>query len=256
MKKNKILRRRLYLGLRRLTRRHSDIYRPHGVPVRIPHDADLKLRYRLARGRPYEAAEAALIRAHLPQGSPVIELGGCMGVISALIRDVIGPDPVHVVVEADPHLAAICRPNAEAAAAPGKAEVVVAAIDYSGAATVTFASGKNAHVGHVAGPGETGITVPALRLCDLTARLPAGPFALICDIEGAETAMIAAEAAMLPRLSVLILETHPMVYPGGQAELDAMLAGIRASGMDLVAEAGQVVCFRRARPHAVSTPMP
>ena len=60
--------------------------------------------------------------------------------------------------------------------------------------------------------------------------------------------MIAAEAAILPRLSVLILETHPKVYPGGRADLDHMLAAIRASGMELVAEAGQVVCFRRSAP--------
>ena len=243
----KQLRRRFYLWLRQVTGKSSEDFAPHGVPVHIPADADLAIRYLLAKGRPYEAPEAEMVTRYLAPGTHVIELGGCMGVVSALIRSRIGPAARHIVVEANPDLAKICGANATRAAAPGATDVVEAAVDYSGAATVTFARGHNAHVGHVARPGEDGFTVPAVTLSQLAARLPEGPFALVCDIEGGEIALFAAEAAtgILERITLLVLETHPKVYPGGAADLAAMVARIEAAGLTEVSNSEQVICFRR-----------
>jgi FkbM family methyltransferase len=242
-----LFRRRAYLALRAATGSLPRSFAPHGVPVVIPRDADVEIRYLLARGRPYEQAEAELIRSHLAPGSNVIELGGCMGVVSALVRHRIGPDAHHIVVEASPALAAICGPNATRGVAEGATEMVVAAVDYSGAETVTFSQGHNAHVGHVAGPGEGGVTVPAVTLSALAERLPAGPFALICDIEGAELALFAAERPLLECISLIVLETHPGVYPRGEADLATLIAGIEAAGFTLQRQIGQVVCFSAER---------
>lgn len=240
----KKLRRKFYLWMQK--RKGGDIenFTTHGVQVHIPEQADFNMRYLLARGRPYEAPEARLIQAYLQPGMDVIELGGCMGVISAVIRRRIGPEACHLVVEADTELAAICKGNAQKEAAAGKTEVVVAAVDYSGAKTVSFASGKNAHVGHLAQDGEAGTTVPTVTLAALAERCGAKEFALVCDIEGAEIAMFENETGLLNRLQVIILETHPKFYADGQAGEDTMLAKLAEHGLQVVARDENVVCLK------------
>ena len=64
----------------------DEFFSPHGVPIRVPKDGDLAIRYLLARGRPYEAPEADMVRKYLSIVMTVIELGGCYGIVSALIR--------------------------------------------------------------------------------------------------------------------------------------------------------------------------
>lgn len=237
------LRRKLHLAILRALGREKLEFAPHGIAVHVPRDADLKLRYDLSRGRPYEQAEAEMIRAHLAPNMPVIELGGCLGIVSALIRQTIGPTAPHIVVEANPRLARMCEPNARIGAIKDATQVVVAAIDYSGAATVSFSTGRTAHGGHVAQGGD--ITVKTTTLSTLAASMPAGPFALICDIEGAEVGMIENEADTLARVSLLVLETHPKVYAAGDADTRRLISLITASGLRQVAQAKNVLAFAR-----------
>jgi FkbM family methyltransferase len=242
----KKLRRKFYLWMQKRKGREVEDFTVHGVDVHIPAHADYDIRYLLSRGRSYEGPEARLIQQYLEPETPVIELGGCMGVISAVIRRKIGPDACHLVVEADAGLAMICKANAEKEAAGGATKVVVAAVDYSGAKTVTFASGKNAHVGHIAVDGEAGAAVPTVSLSQLAQECPDGRFALVCDIEGAEVAMFENETALLERIEVIILETHPKFYDGGQATEDKMLALLADYGMQVVARDENVVCLKQA----------
>lgn len=237
-------RRRQYLKLRKKLGHSNEDFAPHGVPVHIPEGSDLAITYLLAKGRPYEAEEAGMVRDFLTPGMNVIELGGCFGVVSALIRKTIGPEARHIVVEANPALIDTLTRNAVQGAAPGRTEVLNAAVDYSGAGSVTFSIGPNAHMGRLGGGGQA-ITVPALRLSELAAKLPDGPYALVCDIEGAERDLFAAERDTLERVDVLVLETHPDAYPRRKADLDAMLAILTGAGLAQVRAEDDVVCFRR-----------
>lgn len=237
------IRRKAHLAVLRLLGREKLTYAPHGIPVAVPREADVKLRYDLARGRPYEEAEAAMIRAHLKPDTPVVELGGCLGIISALIRSHIGPNAPHIVVEANPVLAEFCAPNARIGAAQDATQIVVAAVDYSGAPTVSFDIGRTAHGGHVATGG--GLNVPAITLEKLVNLLPGGPFALICDIEGAEVALIENEAALLQRVSLFVLETHPKVYKEGMADTQRLIALVEAAGLKRAAQVKNVYAFVR-----------
>ncbi len=241
----KRLRRKLYLWWRRLRGHDTEHFAPHGIRIHIPAHADTEIRYYLSKGGPYEEPEAQMVRQWVQHGQNVVELGGCFGVVSAIIRQAIGPGAMHIVVEADATLAAVCAQNAAIGAAPGRSVIVAAAVDYSGQPTVTFQGGHNAHVGKVSA-GGSGIAVPAITLRSLTDRLPPGPFALVCDIEGTETALFAAEGDLMPRISVLVLETHPHVYPAGMTDLATMVARITDSGLRKVAEVDQVMCFVRA----------
>jgi FkbM family methyltransferase len=169
-----------------------------------------------------------------------------VGVISALIRHVIGPDAHHVVVEADPDLAQVCGANAAREARPGAMTLVNAAVDYSGAQTVRFAAGHNAHVGHIAEDGEDGRDVPTTTLAALMPHLPQdGEAALVCDIEGAELALCATDAAHLARFDLVILETHPNVYPAGVSDLNQIRQQMDNAGFEVIDEYEQVIGFRR-----------
>ena len=224
----------------------TEVFHPYGVEVHVPKGSDLSMRYNLTRKVPYEVGEATLIRKYVRPGTHVIELGGCVGVISALTRSVIGPDAHQIVVEAEKALVPVCGANAARAAAPGAARAVHAAVDYSGAPFVRFASGHNAHVGHVAQPGEDGNDVPATTLSTLLQDFPqTGEAALICDIEGAELALCQAEQPALARFSTIIMELHPNVYARGTADQDALEADLRAAGFEPVETMDQVTCFRR-----------
>lgn len=239
------LNRRLYLWFYDRCSTDPEAFTINGVRVVIPRSADPVIRYLLARNRPYEAPEAQLIRAHVPPGSDVIELGGCLGVVSAIIRDRIGPNARHIVVEAVPELADICRVNAQGGAAPGVSCVIQAAIDYSGKKTVTFARGHNAHVEHIARPEESGIEIPTTTLSKLSTQISSGPFALVCDIEGHELALFEHEEGVLSRVSVLVLETHLDVYPKGQADLESLILRLDRVGLKKIEQIDQVYCFSR-----------
>ncbi|MDP2063901.1 MAG: FkbM family methyltransferase [Phaeovulum sp.] len=225
--------------------RRGDRFKVHGMVVRVPITADAGVRYLLARKRPYEAPEAQLVRTYLTPGMNVVELGGSIGVISALIRAQIGAAAQHVIVEANPHLARICEANAAIGANPGTCRVIEGAIDYSGAPEVTFSAGANAHDGHLAVAGEAGFRVPAITLAEVAATLPPGDFALVCDIEGAEVAMLRHEVATLARVNLIVLETHPAacLAPGDTPE--AAYSLLEAAGFRLLERQCDVAAFGR-----------
>jgi FkbM family methyltransferase len=241
----KRIRRTLHLLLHDAFSKDPEHFSPHGIRVRIPKTADRSIRYLLMRRRPYEQPERDLVVKHLRSGMNVLELGGCMGIVSATIRATIGPRARHLVVEAIPELANICAANARIGAEPDAVNVVQAAIDYSGNPTVRFAPRHNAHVGGVAGLHEDGIDVPATTLTALGHQMPAGPFALVCDIEGTEIDMIAHESDVLNRIDVLILETHPKRYVNPKSDIDALRARLRSHGLRLVESCSDVECFAR-----------
>ncbi len=84
-----------------------------------------------------------------------------------------------------------------------------------------------------------------MRLSDLAQRMPRDGFALICDIEGAELAMVREDQAALETVSTLILETHPRIFPGGEQDLADLLKRIEAVGLREVRHVNDVFCFSR-----------
>lgn len=234
------LNRKVWLYLRRLVK--GDSYTIHGVTLSVPTEVDPEIRYLLARQRPYEEPEARFVKSALPAGTHVVELGGSIGVVSTLVRKQIGPGARHIIVEANPALAVIGNKNASAGANPGCTETIHAAIDYSGADEVMFDFGHNAHTGRV---GESGIRVPTTTLAKVAADLPKGPAALVCDIEGAEFDLVAADADAIGRFDVIILETHPHAYPDGMDSLKSMLAQLSDLGFDTADSAEDVVLLKR-----------
>lgn len=235
-----------FVWAREALARNPGVYRPHGIPIKADARADFALRYLLARGAPYEAPEAQLIARHLLADTDVIELGGCIGIVSATIRKQIGAHASHIVVEANPDIAPLALENAQGPM-PERTELVQAAVDYSGAHSVRFSRGHNQHVGHVARDGEDGFEARAVTLAQLAKKL-SGRFALVCDIEGGEIPMFEAEAGgdTLARCDLLVLEVHPSVYADGEAGVTRLTELLADAGLQLVERVDQVIAYARA----------
>ena len=239
------IKQRIFLRIWSLVKSSSTTFSPHSIPIKIPTNIQTSVRYALARGRPYEEIEAKMIINHLPLDTNVIELGGCLGIISALIRHRIGANAHHHIVEANPDLTEICFSNATNTSTKKNTSIEVAAVDYSNKKYVNFVFGHHMHVGRVSKGQEKGIPTRTTTLSKLVTRIPKGPFALICDIEGAEEHLFEIEGSILSNISLLILETHPYMYSDGTNTQKKMLDCIASFGLKEIDREGDVVCFKR-----------
>lgn len=227
--------------------KHGDDFMAHGLAVTVPKIVSPNIRYILAKGRPYEADEAHFIQQSLPSGMNVIELGGSLGVISRVIRRTIGQDAQHIVVEANPDLAPICRANALCDVKPGLTTVLEGAIAYSGDATIRFSRGETHHSGHIAGPDEQDtFETPTLKLSDVLEKLPKDAvWSLVSDIEGGEMDLFLNEPPKtFEKLAYAVIEIHPDAFGAmGYCE-DRFMAQLKASKLTLVDRRADVLLLK------------
>jgi len=228
-------------------RSHGSAFDFHGQSVRVPEGVDIALANALIKSK-YEREEAAFVKAYLPASAPVIELGGSLGVVSALIGSRLDQDVTHLILEANPDLIDICAENASQRGARSATQVVNAALSYEGP-QVSFTMGENEHVSRLSSTpkpitGGRTITVETVTLAALHARIgmPEG-YSLVCDIEGAEIAMVDNDAETLSKAGLIILETHPAFYADGATEATALCARITSLGFTEAAREGAVVVF-------------
>ena len=237
-----------FLRRRRVGRhfaKNGGVFSFHGLTVRLPQDVDIAAANALIRGK-YEQEEAVLITQHLPGDLPVIELGGSLGVVSALIRSKLKPDTQHVIVEANPRLIDVCRANAMAGGESPATDMIYGAVYYDGP-VARFGIANEVHASAVGqgGSAET-IEVPAVKLSELFSRLGSPRrFVLVCDVEGAEYDLFAHETDVLRFAELAIVELHPRNYAAqGRNEAD-LLRHAAAAGLEVAARLGDVVLLRR-----------
>lgn len=197
----------------------------HGVNVYVPLSVGLKIRFIVARKR-YETAEAALIRQELNHGDTVIELGGALGIISKVIRNQIGPDATHIVVEPNTDIIEVCKINAEAT------ELINAAIAYD---TKTVAMTNTASLLDNRVNGQTSQAdnvqiVPAITLSSLVKKLDGKKYTLVCDIEGSEAQLVSKDPDAFKDCQKIIMEVHDEFIKQNGYELDDMIAQLAALG--------------------------
>lgn len=225
--------------------RHGWTFDFHGIPVTVPRMDSPGCANALLRGK-YEAEEAILITRHLPPDRPVIELGGSIGVVSALIASRLSPDVAHVIIEANPALLDVCARNAAVSQRP-LASVQHAAVAY-GSPVARFSVGGNVHANHLARAGDTAsvIEVQTVTLAALWHGIGAPDgFTLVCDIEGAEAEMIATDAAVLNHAGTVIMELHPSVYPDGPETERQIIATLQQAGLHLRHRLADVTLWTR-----------
>lgn len=219
----------------------------HGVQITLPHDLPVGIPNALLKNK-YEAAEASLIESYLRPDLPVIELGGSLGVISAFIQSRLEPNTAHIIVEANSDIVAVCNANARAGRNTDGGtmpEVVNSALAY-GVDEISFPVNQNVHANSIDAKADNYVIVPAITLAGLlAAHTIDGQYTLVCDIEGAEAAMIEHDAAALCDAHTVIMELHPAAYGAMQTDEASLKSKMSVLGFEIVAEQADVVAWQK-----------
>jgi FkbM family methyltransferase len=176
-------------------------YRIDGMVFQVPREhTPIVMRGRFMAGT-YEEAERQLAMRHLPPDSTVLELGGCIGVLSCTINRLLTDSRRHVVLEAHPALPAVLEQNRDANGCTFTVrQAVLSRQDEVRFSLVDLTSSQVA---------LEGISVPTVTLEELERDTGLSFDALVMDIEGGEAAVIDENAAWLDRLRFLLVEFTP-----------------------------------------------
>ncbi|MEN9815562.1 MAG: hypothetical protein RLZZ412_1544 [Verrucomicrobiota bacterium] len=194
----------------------------------------------------YEAKEARFIRAYLPPGAEVLELGASLGIVSSII---LGRRPARLVsYEAVGPLTNVARQVVAHNHPAAPWELVHCAVADEGVSEVAFDwSPEYTQGGAVArSEGTARLRVPAASLAAVIARhgLPETAW-LVMDIEGMEWELARRQAAALRHFAGIIVECHDVKDGGRSVPHVEVVGALVAAGFDLVARRGQVSVLRR-----------
>jgi FkbM family methyltransferase len=196
----------------------------------------------------YESAEIRFIRKYLRGCLKVLELGASLGVTAAHILDVAAPGAEVICVEANPNLLATLRATTTAAAerAGAVSRTIHGAVPPDpiiGSQSVGLMLGSS-HLGSQActiegsDPGRQ-LSVPAVDLAEVIQDWT--DYVLVCDIEGAEAALILSAHPVLTGASRVVIELHETVYGNTLVTVDDLKNALRNTGFVPVEENGRVM---------------
>ncbi|WP_169742867.1 FkbM family methyltransferase [Muricoccus aerilatus] len=197
-------------------------YRHQGLRFTVP----TELTTRRFRGRfllgLYEMPERRLLR-HLPHDCTLLDLGGCLGVVSCLANRRLQDPRRHVVVEANPALlpTLITNRNRNDAAFT----IVNGVVGGDG----KFWPGGNIVAGSAHRPRAEPIHVPMVDVASLEMRHSLKFDAFVMDIEGGEAEFIAVQEARLSRARFVLVEFHPSFI--GKPACDTARQRLSAAGL-------------------------
>lgn len=202
----------------------------------------------------YESAEARTVRAHLRTDLPVVELGASIGFITAQIGRRCPPRIV--AVEPNPGLIPSIRETLALNSITG-VDVLHAAIAYDCAGSKgrgrvrlrvsDFNLGSSILVGRSLDHDSPDVDVPAISLGQVLCDHDIERYTCVCDIEGAELAMITNEVApVVDGCQQLIIELHERQITGEAVRIPALVDTIAVRwGLTPVAHDGNVWRFER-----------
>lgn len=208
---------------------------------RIPENA----RDALRRGR-YEFKEREIARRLLAKGDRVIELGAGMGVVSATMATIIGPEGKLLSFEANPEIIKLAAENANAnglaiqfrnaIANPRSITPPGSTIDFY--VLKSFAASSTRQASRAQKP----IKIPAMPMEDQIAAHNAN--ALVFDIEGSERDVIM--HGDFSGIEKIIFEIHPKII--GLPVCVELIQKLESHGLNLRRDLmfGDVIAFDRA----------
>ena len=200
----------------------------------------------------YESAEIRFVRRYLGGFSRVLELGASLGVTTSHILDVAAPGAEVVCVEANPYLLPALEATTATAANRTGARVktihgaVPADPDLRSPSVVLTLGGSHlgSHVGSHVGLAKAGdpgrqLRVPAVDLAEVVQGWT--DYAVVCDIEGAEAALIRSAHPVLTGAQRIVIELHETTYQGAAVTVAAMREALLDMGFLPVEERGRVL---------------
>ena len=208
-------------------------YRTEGMTFRIASDQFPRSYRSRLYFDVYEAPERALAHKWIPGDAAVLELGGCVGVVSCVVNKILDRPERHVVVEANPTLIDLLGENRDANGCSFKIENCI----------VSSASESEFYISSVmtANRKDSGqgvcIRVPTKTLQALESQHQVKFDTLILDIEGGELDFFIENAERLSAVNLIILELHRKILSADQvAECTKILERAGLQRLDSVAE--------------------
>jgi FkbM family methyltransferase len=212
-----------------------------GCTFSLKHIPNTEMKLALLTGE-YESFERRAVLQYVDPGQPVIELGGCIGVVACITNRAMKSPRLHLVVEPNPNVISILKGNRDRNHC--EFEIMNAAIAY-GQDSVTFSPAEDWWGNALRQEnGRTTVTVRATRLADIVNERGFNSFTLICDIEGHEYDMLLNEAEVLKEADTLIIETHARLI--GERKTTQMMHRLEDLGFRLVDQEGFVVVMKRS----------
>lgn len=186
----------------------------HIAPEQFPRSYRSRLYFDI-----YEAPERRLAHKWIKPDSAVLELGGCVGVVSCVINKLLTQPENHVVVEANPTLIDVLRDNRDANGCFFHIENCIV----SRADTADFyIAGLMTANSKDSGNGQR-ITVATSTLKELEGRYGITFDTLVLDIEGGEFDFFIENEAELTQFNLIILEFHHEILDSDQLTLCASI---------------------------------
>ncbi len=174
---------------------NSQIFHIPGPPL-----TDVNFRYRFIAGGYESADEYGLVRQHLVKDGAVLELGGCLGVMSCYINSLLEFPDRHVVFEPNPNLIEYLEKNRESNKCTYK---IVASLLMDGK-KVDF------HLHDLIVGGSTKrITDNVVTVQSKSSDDYVDFDNLIIDIEGGELDLLRNHAIIFRTAKVVFIEIHP-----------------------------------------------
>lgn len=206
---------------------------------RIPNG---RMKLALLRGT-YEVYERHAVLQYVDPEQPVIELGGCIGVVACITNRILKKPASHVVVEANPNVIPILEENRSLNHCGF--EILNAAIAYD-QSLVTFYSARELFGSSRLQRGRgTAVTVGTTRLRDIVRERKFESFTLVCDIEGSEYDMVLNDADVLQLADTILIETHARYI--GEAKNSQLLDKLKDLGFCVVDRDSHVLVMKRLR---------
>ena len=200
----------------------------------------------------YEAPERKLLQGIVHPGDTIIELGGSIGVLTAVIGKLTGAQGRVYSVEASARLTAFSRPWLEAR---GNIEVLTGiafpvyicnhvTID-SFDETAGDLAGVVAFREDAAVMPSTAAATTSYDLKTIMETFHILPQILVVDIEGSERALLFHEARLPDCLQIVLIELHPAIY--GRQVGEDIIKRILSLGFFLQAREADVCLFQRTK---------
>jgi FkbM family methyltransferase len=233
---------RLRLKIEIYARGRNRIVSLDGCRFELRDIPDTRMKLELLTGG-YEEPERSAARRFIRSEWPVVELGGCIGVVACMTNKLLQRAEAHVVVEANPLAIPHLKSNRDANGCAFK--IVNRALAY-GSESVTFSPSLDFWGNSLLydGSREPPVTVPATQLCRILREEQFEKYALICDIEGLEYELVMREADALRKAELVIMEVHPHMI--GEEKVQTVLSRLGDLGFRTIERSALVFVFSKA----------
>ena len=155
----------------------------------------------------YEGEERFASKRYIRRDIPVVEFGGCLGVVACLTNRRLSNRVNHVVVEANPETVPILFENRDRNRC--KFTILHGAAGSEGK-SVRIYIGNGALAASSLAATDRSVEVAGITLSDILKSRGFDRCAFVCDIEGAEIGLIRSEMETFrSRVETFIVEYHP-----------------------------------------------